>query len=114
MEQTIFHKILAGQIPATVVYEDDHVLAFKDINPKAPVHVLVIPKVELSDFTDIRSQTEATAAGFFRGISLCAQKLGLEENGYRVVFNTRADGGQEVPYLHAHILAGRRLTWPPG
>ena len=114
MADTIFHKILRKEIPADTVYEDESVLAFRDIRPVAPTHVLVIPKFEAQDFSDIRSWTAEQTSGFFRGVSLVAEKLGLDEGGYRVVFNTGSGGGQEVPYLHAHIISGRKLTWPPG
>jgi len=113
-EDTLFDQILAGTVPSDSVYEDDAVYAFRDINPQAPVHVLVIPKKKLESFADIRSTQAETVGEFMRSVSLVAAELGLEENGYRVVFNTGPEAQQSVQYLHAHILGGRQLTWPPG
>lgn len=114
MTDTIFHKILRKEIPADVVYEDDFVLAFRDIRPVAETHVLVIPKFDAESFSDIRNWTPAQTTGYFQGLSLCAKALGLDGPGYRVVFNTGEMGGQEVPYIHAHLISGRKLNWPPG
>ena len=113
-EETLFDKILAREIPSEAVYEDDHVYAFRDINPQAPQHVLVIPKRRLESFADIKSADATDVGAFMQGVSRVAAELGLEENGYRVVFNTGSDGQQTVQYLHAHIIGGRKLTWPPG
>lgn len=113
-EQTLFDKILAGEIPSEAVYEDDHVYAFRDINPQAPQHVLVIPKRKLESFADIRAADAVEVGTFMQGVSQVAAELGLETDGYRVVFNTGSDGQQTVQYLHAHIIGGRRLKWPPG
>jgi histidine triad (HIT) family protein len=113
-ETTLFDKILAGEIESESVYDDDSVYAFRDINPQAPVHVLVIPKHKLRSFADVR-ETDATLVGeFMKGVSRVAAQLGLEEGGYRVVFNTGPDAQQTVHYLHAHIIGGRALSWPPG
>lgn len=114
MNDTIFDKVLAGEIPVDSVYEDDDVLAFRDINPKAPIHVLVIPKNRVNRFSELADGNAEVIGRFFRATSKVAASLGLDENGYRVVFNNGSDGGQEVEYLHAHILGGRKLTWPPG
>jgi histidine triad (HIT) family protein len=114
MEDTIFDRILRKEIPADVVYEDEDVLAFNDINPKAPTHVLVIPKLRMQSFVDIKNQDPVIVGRFMKAVSQIAQQLNLEQKGYRIVFNTGKDGGQEVPYIHAHILGGRPLTWPPG
>lgn len=113
-EETLFDQILAGTVPSEAVYEDDAVYAFRDINPQAPVHVLVIPKKKLESFADIRSTQAETVGEFMRSVSLVAAELGLEGNGYRVVFNTGPEAQQSVQYLHAHILGGRQLTWPTG
>ncbi len=113
-EQTIFDKVLSGEIPSTSVYEDDAVYAFNDINPQAPVHVLVIPRTRFESVADLAEASPDAIGAFMRGVALTARKLGLEEAGYRVVFNTGADAQQSVAYLHAHILAGRKLGWPPG
>jgi histidine triad (HIT) family protein len=112
MSETIFTRIIRREIPATIVYEDEQFLAFRDIAPQAPVHVLVIPKVP------IRSLAEATDAGQLGGLLLVAAQVarqeGIESSGYRVVLNTNGDGGQTVFHLHAHVLGGRPLHWPPG
>lgn len=106
----IFAKILRGEIPCDKVYEDEFVLAFRDINPQAPVHVLVVPKgayESLDDFT--ASAPPDLIVGFFRAVGEVARRLGLVENGYRVLANTGADSGQEVPHLHVHIFGGAPL-----
>ena len=106
----IFAKILRGEIPCDKVYEDEQVLAFRDINPQAPVHVLVIPKgsyISLEDFTVEASLEEIS--GFFQAVGKVARELGLVEPGYRILSNIGNDGGQEVPHLHVHIFGGRPL-----
>ncbi|MCB1681830.1 MAG: histidine triad nucleotide-binding protein [Rhodospirillales bacterium] len=106
----IFAKILRGEIPCGKVYEDDHVLAFKDINPQAPVHILVIPKgeyVSISDFGAKASAEEIKA--FFDAVSKIAEEQGLSGEGFRTITNAGLNGGQEVPHFHLHILGGRRL-----
>ncbi len=114
MDETIFDKILAGDIPVDSVYEDDDVLAFRDINPKAPIHILVIPKIRVARFSDLAQRSTEEIGRFVSAISKVAAAMSLDDSGYRVVFNNGSDGGQEVEYLHAHILGGRKLTWPPG
>ena len=114
MATTIFDKILAGSLPADQVYEDDDVLAFNDLHPASPVHVLVIPKRKFISFADFATANPEELGVFIQKVSLVAQNLGLVEGGYRVVFNHGRDGGQTVDYVHAHILGGRSLTWPPG
>lgn len=104
MSQTIFDKILCGEIPADKVYEDELVCAFRDINPKAPVHVLVIPKKKIARYADLATWGEQETGAFFQRIADVARVLGLEESGYRIIFNNGSDAGQEVEYLHAHIL----------
>ena len=111
---TIFDKIVARKMPATVVFENDAVLAFRDVNPVAPVHVLVIPKKKSQCFSDFTGLNAEEVGQFFRGVALAAKSLGLDGPGYRVVLNNGDHGGQSVDYLHAHILGGRPLTWPPG
>ncbi len=109
-DMNVFARILRGEIPSTPVYEDEHVLAFRDIAPIAPTHVLVIPRicaVSLADFS--ANASDAELAGFLRGVGAAARALGLEGDGYRVLINSGHDAGQEVPHLHAHIFAGRRL-----
>lgn len=106
----IFAKILRNEIPNDTVYEDDYVLAFRDISPQAPVHALVIPKgayVDMDDFSANASPEEIT--GFTRGIGIVARELGLAENGYRAIANVGADANTEVPHLHVHILGGDNM-----
>ena len=106
----VFAKILRGEIPNRTIYEDDFVLSFYDINPKAKIHALVIPKgayINLQDFILHASKQEQE--GFWQGLLTVVNKLGLEAAGYRLIFNTGRDSGQEVPHLHAHILAGPKL-----
>jgi len=108
--QNIFAKILRGEIPCDKVYEDDTALAFKDINPQAPVHVLVLPKgpyVSQDDFS--ANAPDAEIAGFFRAVGTVARQLGVGEDGYRFLANTGRDAHQEVPHFHVHIFAGRDL-----
>ena len=112
-EKTIFKRIIDKEIPAKIVHEDDLCLAFHDVNPQAPVHVLVIPKKEIVS-TDQLTEEEAVLLGrIYSVIRKLAKELGLE-NGYRVVTNCGNDGGQTVYHLHFHLLGGRRLGWPPG
>jgi histidine triad (HIT) family protein len=110
---TIFSKIIAGEIPADVLYEDDLCLAFRDINPRAPIHFLVIPKKEIVSLADLSDEDEAIVGRCVLVASKVAEAEGLS-GGYRLVANTREDGGQEVMHLHFHILGGRKLDWPPG
>ena len=106
----VFAKILRGEIPCQKVYEDQHALAFRDINPLAPVHVLVIPKREYVSMDDFTSQAPATEiAGFFQAVGETARTLGLAESGYRFLANTGRDGRQEVPHFHVHIFGGAPL-----
>lgn len=105
---TVFHKILAGQIPCSKVYEDDYTLAFHDINPQAPIHVLVIPKKFFQNFQDVDDETLAHMAKASREV---ARITGVDKSGYRLINNIGHDGGQEVPYIHFHILGGKRLKW---
>jgi diadenosine tetraphosphate (Ap4A) HIT family hydrolase len=109
-ETNIFARILRGELPCKKVYEDDHALAFHDIHPQAPIHVLVIPKgayVSLVDFS--ASASAAELAGFFQAVGKVARELGLDEDGYRVLANHGRNANQEVPHFHVHIMGGRRL-----
>lgn len=109
-DSNIFARILRGEIPCNKVHEDEHSLAFHDINPQTPVHVLVIPKGEYVSMDDFSANaSEAEIAGFVRAIGLVARQLGVVENGYRVLANNGADAHQEVPHLHVHIFAGKNL-----
>lgn len=113
-EITIFDKIINKDIPAEVVYEDEYILAFKDINPQAPIHVLVIPKNKVSKFSDIVNSDPMDIGNLFIGAAKVASILGLNKDGYRVVINCGKYGQQTVNYLHLHIMGGRQFMWPPG
>ena len=110
----IFCRIVAGEIPSKKAHEDDDLLVFHDIAPWAPVHVLVIPKKKVARFADLKNAAATDVGEFFRRVSTVATELGLDKGGYRVVINNGKDGQQTVEYIHAHILGGRGLTWPPG
>lgn len=110
---SIFSKIIAREIPADIVYEDDLCLAFRDIAPKAPTHILVIPKREIVSLADLTEEDEAVMGRCVVVASKVAAAEGLDD-GYRLVVNTGSDGGQEVPHVHIHLLGGRKMTWPPG
>lgn len=112
---TIFSKIINKEIPADIVFESDNVLAFKDIKPQAPVHILIIPKIEIPRVTDIRGKEHATLLGEMIDVAnKLAKDLGIDKNGFRLVFNCGNDGGQEVYHIHMHLLGGRHMHWPPG
>ena len=111
---TIFDKIIRGEAEADVVYDDEVAIAFRDIAPVAAHHVLVVPKKRISSIVDIGKFEPAYLGQFMQVISRVAEQLGLNEKGYRVVINHGRDAQQSVPYLHAHIIAGRPLMWPPG
>lgn len=106
---TVFSKIIAGEIPAEIVYQDDRVTAFKDINPVAPVHILIVPNKEIPTVDDALPEDEALLGHLFIVAKEVARKLGIAENGYRLIVNCKADGGQEVFHLHMHLLGGKRL-----
>jgi histidine triad (HIT) family protein len=113
MSKTIFKRIIDKEIPAKLIHEDDHCLAFHDVNPQAPVHVLLIPKEEISSLNALQPQHAALMGHLWIIVPQIAQKLGLV-HGYRTVINCGEQGGQTVEHLHIHILGGRNLTWPPG
>ncbi|BAY16878.1 protein kinase C inhibitor [Nostoc sp. HK-01] len=112
-QDTIFSKIIRREIPANIVYEDDLALAFTDVNPQAPVHILVIPKKPLAKLAEAETQDAALLGHLLLTAKRVAAEAGLT-NGYRVVINTDADAGQTVFHLHLHILGGRPMAWPPG
>jgi histidine triad (HIT) family protein len=112
MTQCLFCKMVAGVIKPDVVFEDDTVLAFKDINPQAPVHILIIPKVHIATLNDL-DDTLLAGQLLQTAVNLAKQE-GLSEGGYRTVFNCNKKGGQEVYHLHLHLLGGRQMHWPPG
>jgi histidine triad (HIT) family protein len=113
MSKTIFKRIIDREIPAEIVYEDDRCLAFRDVSPQAPTHVLVIPKKEIANLDAVGDDDAALVAHLWLVIRNLAKELGLLE-GYRVVVNCGPDGGQTVDHLHLHLLGGRHMKWPPG
>jgi histidine triad (HIT) family protein len=114
MSDTIFSKIVRREIPADIVYENDEVLAFRDLNPQAPVHVLFIPKRPLATLNDATAGDAVLLGRLLLAAADYARQEGFAEQGYRTVINCNEDGGQTVFHLHVHLLAGRRLRWPPG
>lgn len=114
MSKTIFERIIARELPASIVYEDDLVLAFRDINPQAPTHVLIIPKKAVPRIAEARAEDQALLGHLLLKAAEVARQLGLDRTGFRLVFNNGRDAGEAVPHLHCHILGGRRMGWPPG
>ena len=114
MSRTLFEKIVAREIPASIVYEDELVLAFHDIKPQAPVHVLVIPKKPIPRISEAKPEDHQVLGHLLMKAAEVADKLGLTKSGFRLVFNNGPDGGEAVPHLHCHILGGRHMGWPPG
>ena len=112
-EGTIFDKIIDKSIPADILYEDDKALAFKDINPQAPVHFLVIPKVRIATANDITEDNAALVGHLYVVAAKIAKEMGFDSEGYRTVMNCNQDGGQTVYHIHLHVLAGKALGWPP-
>ena len=113
LKDNLFQKIIDKQIPATIVYEDDRCLAFKDINPQAPVHVLLIPRKVIRTHADITEADQELLGHLHLVAARLAKEMGLEK-GYRLVINCQEQAGQTVPHLHMHLLGGRAMTWPPG
>lgn len=111
---TLFEKIIAGEIPADIVYEDEHVVAFRDIEPAAPVHVLVVPRRPLPHLEAAGRDDAKLLGHLFLGARAVAEREDLTEKGYRLVLNNGRDAGQEVPHLHLHVVGGRGFGWPPG
>ena len=114
MADCLFCKIINREIPGTIVYEDDRVLAFNDINPQAPTHVLVVPKRHIATLNDLSPDDDAIVGEVVRRAAAIASERGIAPGGFRVVFNTNRDAGQTVFHIHLHLIGGRRLTWPPG
>jgi histidine triad (HIT) family protein len=114
MSDCLFCKIIERRIPASIVYEDEHLLAFNDINPQAPTHVLVIPKRHIPTLNDLQAEDEAIVGEMVRRGATIAAERGLSAGGFRVVFNTNGDAGQTVLHVHLHLIGGRTMTWPPG
>lgn len=114
MSDCLFCKMVSGEIVPDKVYEDDDVLAFRDINPQAPLHLLVIPKQHISTLNDIEPDQAALMGRLYLAVKQIAKQEGIAEGGYRTVMNCNRDGGQTVFHIHLHLLAGRPLQWPPG
>ena len=116
MGETIFSKIIRKEIPANIVFENEHVLAFKDINPQAPVHILIIPKIlDIESARNLDPVRHNTLLGeLFNAANQIAKDQGVYENGFRLVLNSGPESGQEVPHIHIHLLGGRKMNWPPG
>jgi histidine triad (HIT) family protein len=114
MTDCLFCRIVAGAIPATVVHRDDQLVAFRDIDPKAPLHVLIVPTKHIPTLNDLTPEDDALVGAMFRRAAAIANEHGYEDRGYRTVFNTNRDAGQTVFHVHLHVLGGRALSWPPG
>jgi len=114
MSNCIFCRIASGEIPATLVYEDDHVVGFRDLNPQAPTHVLVVPRRHIATLNDIADGDAEVVGRMYLAAKAVAAADGIAERGYRTVFNCNADAGQTVFHLHLHVLGGRVMDWTPG
>jgi len=114
MSKSVFQKIIDREIPATIVFEDDLALAFRDTTPKAPVHVLIVPKKNIARLSEAGPDDEKLLGHLLLKAAAVAEQLGLDKSGYRLVINNGPDGGETVPHLHCHILGGRGMAWPPG
>jgi len=114
MSKTIFEKIIAREIPADIVYEDDLVVAFRDVKPQAPTHVLIVPKKPIPRIAEAKAEDQQILSHLLLKAAEVAAQIGLKQNGYRLVINNGPDGGESVPHLHCHILGGRQMAWPPG
>ncbi len=114
MSQTLFEKIIAREIPSEIVFEDDLVVAFRDVAPKAPTHVLIVPRKPIPRIAAATPDDHKVLGHLMLKAAEVAEKLGLTAGGYRLVINNGPDGGESVPHLHCHILGGRKMQWPPG
>lgn len=114
MSETIFSKIIRKEIPAAIVYEDERVLAFRDVAPQAPTHVLIIPKDPIPTVNDVTPEHEQLIGHMVTVAATIAHQEGVDQSGYRLVLNCNADAGQAVYHLHLHLLGGRKMAWPPG
>jgi histidine triad (HIT) family protein len=114
MTSCLFCKIVAGEIPGAIVHEDKDLVAFKDINPQAPLHVLIVPRQHIATLNDLREQDDTLVGAMQRLAAALARKHGYADRGYRTVFNTNKEAGQTVFHIHLHLLAGRGFSWPPG
>lgn len=114
MSDCLFCKIIAGEIPGTFAYQDDELVVLQDINPQAPMHVLVIPRKHIASLNDVAPGDDALVGSMLRRAAALAKEHGYDQRGYRAVFNTNREAGQTVFHIHLHVLAGRGLSWPPG
>lgn len=114
MTESIFTKIINRQIPADILYESERIIAIRDINPQAPTHILVIPKIPIANMSQLESKDVHILSEIFVAINKIAKEEGIYESGYRIVVNKGRDAGETVPHLHFHLLGGRSLNWPPG
>jgi len=114
VDDCLFCRIVGGTIPATIVYRDEHVTAFNDIQPQAPVHVLIVPNEHVASTNDLDPSHDAVIGHLMRITQVVAQQQGIAESGYRLIVNTGADAMQSVAHIHIHVLGGRHLGWPPG
>jgi histidine triad (HIT) family protein len=114
MENCLFCRLASGEIPADIVYEDDLIVAFRDIEPAAPVHVLVSPRRHLANLGELSDEDDALAGRIARVAARVAREQGIADSGYRTVINAGSDASQSVPHLHFHVLGGRQMDWPPG
>jgi len=114
MSKTLFQKIADKEIPSAIVYEDEHVVAFKDIDPQAPTHVLIVPRKPIPRIAEAKPEDHPVLGHLLLKAAVVAKKLGLDKTGYRLVFNNGPHASESVPHLHCHILGGRQMKWPPG
>jgi histidine triad (HIT) family protein len=114
MSKTLFEKIADGEIPANIVYQDEKVIAFRDVKPAAPAHVLIVPRKPIPRIADASPEDQALLGHLLLKAAEVAEKIGLKQSGYRLVINNGPDAGESVPHLHMHIIGGRHMAWPPG
>ncbi len=114
MSDCLFCKMIAGKIPTDSVYQDEHVFAFRDINPQAPLHVLIVPKIHIATLNDLQQEHSLLIGHLFTAAKKIAEDEGVADSGYRTVINCNAEAGQSVYHIHLHLLAGRQMHWPPG
>ena len=114
MNDCLFCKIVVGEIQSAIVYQDDSLATFKDVNPQAPLHLLIVPRKHIASLNDLTPEDDVLLGSMLRLAAALAKEHGYHERGYRTVFNTNREAGQTVFHIHLHLLAGRGLTWPPG
>src|SRR5215470_10269921 len=114
MSKTLFEKIIDRELPATIVYEDEQVIAFRDVKPQAPTHILIVPKKPIARIAEAKPEDHQVLGHLLVKAAEVAKEQGLNQHGYRLVINNGADAGETVPHLHCHIIGGRKMAWPPG